>query len=114
MSPVFPALWLALIAVQAAWWWPRWPLVTLAVLPLLAMALALRGGGARARGAAALLTIPYFVVGATEWMVERELFAGLTVAVCSALYLAIVALGARARGRRGTGEAPREGTKVDE
>ncbi len=97
MNLIFLLTWLALIAVQAVWTWGDPAVMAVSLGPLLLTALFLFRGNPRRRAIASLLSLPYFTVGTTEWMVDQQLEGALTVLLCTVLYLVIVAANVRDR-----------------
>ncbi|MEM9303241.1 MAG: DUF2069 domain-containing protein [Pseudomonadota bacterium] len=98
MTWAFTTLWWLLVAVQITWQAGVPTLAAAFAAPLLLVGISLlRGSTARRRAIASLVSLPYFVVGTTEWMVERSLGGAAVVVVCVLLYLAIVAINARNR-----------------
>ena len=91
---------LALAVMQVWLWSPMLIAGLLLALPLMVTAALQRPGNVRRQIAAAVVTVPYFVIGAMEWMVEGSTVAGLQVATCIAVQLLLMADSVRRRARR--------------
>lgn len=100
--------WLALLALEVAWHGflvpSRWPVVTLAVVPLALPLLALRRGTNRALLIASIVALPYFCHGVMELFADpsARLLAAGEVALSVALVIATGTIGmiGRRRARR--------------
>ena len=100
MNRVFTALWWLLTLVLLAWLHGAPVLAAAAAAPLVLVGVRLLvRPSAKLRAVASLVTLPYFVVGTTEWMVDRAPAGAAVVVVCVLLYLTIVAGNARDRQR---------------